>query len=170
MMNSSKRRKNKTTKAAAGAVLLAVMLATAACGGTNANQETNANNLQGTVDESPVVSDLPEESGVLEPDVSSPEPTATAEPSDTPDNSSATEEPADPIKVNEGTYSGLSDSHSIEIETASGVIPLQINDELKTVLETMPDDAKVKFEYTEKEIEGDPTIKQNWLVKIEQVK
>ena len=167
-MNSSKRRKNKTSKAAAGAVLLAVMLATAACSGTNANPNTtDGNNQQGSVEESPVVSDLPEESGVLEPDVSSPEPTAEA--TDSPDNSPATEEPAETVKVNEGIYSGLSDSHSIEIETASGVIPLQITDELKTVLEALPDDAKVKFEYIEKEIEGDPSVKQNWLVKIEQV-
>ncbi|MEV5026250.1 hypothetical protein [Paenibacillus sp. LPE1-1-1.1] len=167
-MNSSKRRKNKTSATAAGAVLLAVMLATAACSGTNANPNTTGgNNQQGSVEESPVVSDLPEESGVLEPDVSSPEPTTEA--TDSPDNSTATEEPAETVKVNEGIYSGLSDSHSIEIETASEVIPLQITDELKTVLEALPDDAKVKFEYIEKAIEGDPSVKQNWLVKIEQV-
>ncbi|MGO4543580.1 hypothetical protein AB4Z29_02095 [Paenibacillus sp. 2TAB23] len=166
MMNSSRRKKSK--KAAAGAVLLAVMLATAACGGANDNKPAAGNDQPGNVEESPIVTDLPEESGVLDPDVSAPEP--TAEPTATADNESPTEAPAGPVKVNEGKYSGLIDSHSIEIETAAGAIPLQITDEFKSQLEALPDNAKVKFEYTEKSIEGDATVKQNWLVKIEEVK
>ncbi|WP_138752738.1 hypothetical protein [Paenibacillus sinopodophylli] len=166
MMNSSKRKKSK--KAAAGAVLLAVMLATAACSGANANKPAAGNDQQGNVEESPVITDLPEETGVIDPDVSAPEP--TAEPEATVDNGTATAEPAEAVKVNEGIYSGLSDSHSIEIETAAGAIPLQITDEMKSDLEALPDDAKVKFEYTEKAIEGDASAKQYWLVSIAQMK
>ncbi|OBZ16007.1 MULTISPECIES: hypothetical protein [Bacillales] len=162
-MNSSKRRRSKKA-ATAGAVLLAVMLATSACGSTNANNANPGNEQQGTVEEGPEISQLPEESGMLDPNVSSPEPT------ETPANSGGIEEPADPVKVNEGTYSGLSDSHSIEIETASGTLPLQITEDLKSKLEALPDDAKVKFEYTEKAIEGEANLKQNWLVNIEEIK
>jgi hypothetical protein len=165
MMNSSKRRRSKKA-VAAGAVLLAVMLATSACSGTNANNENKGNDQQGTIEEGPVVSELPEESGVLEPDVSAPEP--YEDPAKA--NNGGIEEPADPVKVSEGTYSGLSDSHSIEIETATGTIPMQITEEQKSTLEALPDNAKVKFEYKEKAIEGEATLKQNWLVKIEEIK
>lgn len=164
MMNSSKRRRSKKA-VTAGAVLLAVMLAASACGNTNANHANTGDNQQGTVDEGPVVSQLPEESGVLEPDISAPEPTSDSTGSD-----GAIEEPADPIKVNEGTYSGLIDSHSIEIVTAAGAIALQVPNEDMSGLEALPDNAKVKFEYTEKAIEGEADLKQNWLVKIEEIK
>lgn len=166
MMNSSKRRRSKNA-AAAGAVLLAVMLAASACGGTNTNNANTGNKQQGTVNEGPVISELPEESGVLEPDVSAPEPTADAA-----GNSGGVEEPApaEPVKVSEGTYSGLIDSHSIEIVTASGAIALQVSEEDMSALEALPDAAKVKFEYMEKAIESEANLKQNWLVKIEEIK
>lgn len=166
MMNSSKRRRSKKA-AAAGAVLLAVMLAASACSGTNTNNANTGNKQQGTVNEGPVISELPEESGVLEPDVSSPEPTADAA-----GNSDGVEEPApaEPVIVSEGTYSGLIDSHSIEIVTASGAIALQVTEEDMSVLEALPEAAKVKFEYMEKAIEGEAELKQNWLVKIEEIK
>lgn len=168
MMNSSKRRRSKKA-AAAGAVLLAVMLAASACGGTDTNNANTGNKQQGTVNEGPVISELPEESGVLEPDVSAPEPTADAA-----GNSGGVEEPApapaEPVKVSEGSYSGLIDSHSIEIVTASGAIALQVTEKDMSTLEALPEAAKVKFEYMEKAIEGEADLKQNWLVKIEEIK
>ncbi|CAM4313085.1 hypothetical protein L1N85_20410 [Paenibacillus alkaliterrae] len=161
MMNSSKRRRSKKA-AAAGAVLLAVMLTASACGG---NDTTNTGNeQQGSVNNGPVV-DLPDESGVIEPDVSSPEPTA-----DTDNNNGAENPPVDPVKMDEGNYTGLIDSHSIEIVTASGALALQITEELAATVENIPPNAKVKFEYTEKAIEGEADFKQNWLVKIEEIK
>ncbi|WP_141505143.1 hypothetical protein [Paenibacillus luteus] len=164
-MNTSKRRRSKKA-ATAGAVLLAVMLAASACGNSsNASNVNSGNEQQGTVEESPVVSELPEESGVLEPDVSTPEPSVAPT-----DNSGSIEDPAAPVKVNEGTYSGQVDSHSIEVETAAGVIVLQVTDEQAGTIDALPDDAKVKFEYTEKAVEGDPSVKQNWLDKIEEIK
>lgn len=161
MTNSSKRRRNKKA-ATAGAVLLAVMLATSACGGGNTNA---GNEQQGSPTDGPVITQLPEDNGVIDPDLSSPEPTDTAT-----NNNGTIEDPAAPNKVNEGIYSGLSDSHSIEIETAAGAIALQVTDDQKSTLEALPDDAKVKFEYSEKAIEGEATLKQNWLVKIEEIK
>lgn len=162
-MKSSKQRRNRKS-ATAGAILLAVMLAASACG--NANTNNTANGQQGTVNEGTVVDGLPTDNGVVEPDVSTPEPTA-----DSSNNTAATDKPAtDKVIVAEGTYIGLSDSHSIEIETASGPVPLQITEEQAKTLEDYPSDAKVKFEYTEKAIDGEANLKQNWLTKIEQVK
>ncbi|MBD2867767.1 hypothetical protein [Paenibacillus arenilitoris] len=163
-MNTSKRRRSKKT-AAAGALLLAVMLAASACSGNGNGAANNVNEQPDSTNEGPVV-DLPEQSGVIEPDVSG------AEPTESPDNSGeATEEPAnEPVISGEGTYSGMMDSHSIEIETADGAIALQIPEELSTTIDSIPADAKVKFEYTEKAVEGDAGLKQNWLVKIEEVK
>jgi len=161
MMNTSKRRRNKKA-ATAGALLLAVMLATTACGGGNTNA---GNETQGSATDGPIISQLPEDNGVIDPGVASPEPTEN-----TTNNNGTIEDPSAPNKINEGTYSGLSDSHSIEIETATGAIALQVTDEQKSTLEALPDDAKVKFEYSEKAIEGEATLKQNWLVKIEEIK
>lgn len=162
-MNTSKRRRNKKA-ATAGAVLLAVMLAASACSG--AKTTNTSNEQQGTVTEGPVVDQLPDESGVIEPDVSAPEPTA-----DTNNNSGNAEDTAsDEVKRGEGTFNGLMDSHSIEIETEAGAMPLQIAEELASTVENLPSDAKVAFEYTEKAIEGETELKQYWLVKIEQIK
>lgn len=161
-MNTSKRRRNKQA-AAAGAVLLAVMLAASACSGTNTTN--NGNGQQGTVTEGPVVDQLPEESGVIEPDVSVPEATA-----DTNDSGGEEEPAADEVKRGEGTFNGLMDSHSIEIETATGAMALQITEELARKIDNLPSDAKVTFEYTEKAVKGETGLKQNWLVKIEQIK
>lgn len=162
-MNASKRRRNKKA-ATAGAVLLAVVLAATACSGTNTTTNT-PNEQQGTVSEGPVVDKLPDGSGVIEPDVSAPEPTADTS------NSGSTEDPAaDEVKRGEGTFNGLMDSHSIEIETEAGAMPLQITAELTSTIENLPSDAKVAFEYTEKAIEGEAGLKQYWLVKIEQIK
>lgn len=161
-MNTSKRRRNKKA-ATVGAVLLAVMLAASACSGTDTKDTSNEQ--QGTVTEGPVVDQLPDESGVIEPDVSAPEPTADT------NNSGDGEDPApDEVKRGEGTFIGLMDSHSIEIETEAGAMPLQITEELASTVENLPSDAKVAFEYTEKTIEGETELKQYWLVKIEQIK
>jgi hypothetical protein len=160
LMNSSKRRRSKKA-AATGAILLAVMLAASACSGTG--NSTNREDQQGTVNEGPVVDQLPDQSGVIEPDVSAPEPTEGT------NNDGVTEEPAnDPVLTGEGTFNGLMDSHSIEIETAAGAIALQITEELAAKINGIPSDAKVKFEYTEKAVEGDAELKQNWLVSIEE--
>ncbi|WP_036719649.1 hypothetical protein [Paenibacillus harenae] len=160
-MNSSKRRRS-TKAAATGAILLAVMLAASACSGTG--NTTNQDNQQDTVNEGPVV-DLPEQSGVIEPDVSSPESTNGAS------NNSETKAPTNNLVLSgEGTFNGLMDTHSIEIETADGAIALQLTEELSQKMNSIPDDAHVKFEYTEKAVDGDTELKQNWLVSIEEVK
>lgn len=160
-MNSSKQRRSKKT-ATAGAILLAVMLAASACGSSNTTNGVVEN--PGTITEGPVVDELPNESGVIEPDISSPEPTPDSS------NNVGSEKPeTDKAIVAEGTYIGLSDSHSIEIETATDTIPLQITEEQAATLDSFESGAKVKFEYTEKAIEGEANLKQNWLTKIEKL-
>jgi len=145
------------------------MLAASACG--NPNSVKNGNEQQPTITDGPTVDNLPDESGVIEPDV----PTSGNSNSDNnntnSNNSSISEpDPAAPVKSGEGTFVGLSDSHSIEIETKDGPMPLQVTDELLAVVNELPSDSKVTFEYTEKEIEAGSEFKQNWLKKIEQSK
>ncbi|WP_424767145.1 hypothetical protein [Paenibacillus sp. sgz302251] len=161
-MNSSKRRKSKKT-VAAGVILLTVMLAASACGNTN-NAANPGNEQPGTVTEGPVV-DLPNKSGLIDPEVPAPEPTE-----DTNQNGGEQEPVTNPVLSGEGTYIGLMDSHSIEIETADGPMPFQVTDDLMGALEALPENAKVKYEYTEKAIEGETDMKQNWLSKIEEIK
>jgi uncharacterized low-complexity protein len=162
-MITSKRRRIKKA-ATAGAVLLAVMLAASACSGANTKNTSNEPN--GAVTEGPVVDKLPEGSGVIEPDVSAPEPSAAGT-----NNSSGTEDPdADEVKRGEGTFTGLIDSHSIEIETEAGAMAFQITEELASAIDNLPSDAEVAFEYTEKAIEGETGLKQYWIVKIEKTK
>lgn len=164
MMNSSKRRRNNKA-AAAGALLLAVMLATSACGGSNSGQANAGNETAGTATDGPIFTQLPEESGIHEPDIAGNESTE-----DSGSTNGSIENQADKNIINEGTYSGLSDSSSIEIVTAKGAIALQFTEDLKNNIDNIPDDAKVKFEYVEKSIEGEADLKQNWLTKIEEIK
>lgn len=167
MMNTSKRRRS-TKAAAAGTILLAVMLAASACG-NDGSVNLNNDQQQGAVSPSPEV-DLPDSSGVIEPDVSSPEPTEDAANDSGTDNSSTDNTDEQEVKSGEGTYTGLIDAHSIEIVTANGAMAFQISEDQIPLLDSIPADAKVKFNYTEKAIEGEPDVKQNWLVKIEEEK
>lgn len=168
MMKAMKHRRNKKA-VTAGAVLLAVMLAASACG--NSDTGKNGNEQQPSINEGPTVDNLPDQSGVIEPDV----PTSgnsNSENNNTDTNNTGISEPdpSAPVKSGEGTYVGLSDSHSIEIETKDGAMPLQVTEELLAVVNKLPSDSKVTFEYTEKEIEAGSDMKQNWLKKIEQSK
>lgn len=171
MINTIKRRRNKKA-VTAGAVLLAVMLAASACGNSNTTAK-DGNEQQPTINEGPKVDNLPDQSGVIEPDV------PTSGNTDSGNNNTDTEtnkpgvsepDPSAPVKSGEGTFVGLSDSHSIEIETKDGAMPLQVTDELLAVVSELPSDAKVTFKYTEKEIEAGSDVKQNWLEEIEQSK
>ncbi|MFD0717564.1 hypothetical protein [Paenibacillus sp. GCM10027626] len=77
--------------------------------------------------------------------------------------------PQKEIKQGKGTYNGQQDSHSIEIQTADGPTPFQIEADLADVLDDLQLDEPVTFEYYEKAIEGDDTVKQLILTKLEKV-
>ncbi|UVI29571.1 hypothetical protein [Paenibacillus spongiae] len=90
-------------------------------------------------------------------------------PKEDPDNN-AKDDPKDAAKTAKqgtGIYKGQMDSHSIEIETADGPTPFQLADGMEAVLEKLTEEDPVTFEYVEKAIEGDDTVKQLVLTKLE---
>jgi hypothetical protein len=168
MINSSKRKKSAKA-AAAGAILLAVMLAASACGG---NGETNKELGQNNTSPSPTV-DLPDNNGVIDPDVSTSEPsTEPTEPAATDgDQNNDLGAPEDaPILSGEGVFTGIADANSIEIKTADGALPIQYSEDQTELVNSIAEDANVKFKYKEKPVEGDDNLKQQWLVSIEEIK
>lgn len=155
--------KRKKQTAAAGALLLAIMLTLSACGGDNTN-EPSANAEQNNTGAG-AGDNLPEESGIIDPGAAVSDDESTKDSSES-DNK---ELPAKNAIISaEGVYTGQIDSHSIEISTDAGVSVYQIPEELTSIIENLPADAKVKFEYTE-QTEGDSEYKQLWLTKIEAI-
>lgn len=161
MMNSSKRKK-RTKAAAAGAVLLAVMLAATACGGGN-DAKTGSQSPDATTPPQQV-EDLPDGSGMVDPDVEGSDNSNSNETNNSGGNISEGDTDAPETKTDTGTFTGIVDTHSIEIVTASGAAVFQITEDQKAAIEALPEEAKVKFEYTEKEI--DSSNKQLWLSSI----
>lgn len=173
MTNSSKRKKSAKA-AAAGALLLAVMLAASACGGGNADKADNAS--QDAVNGAPQqVEDLPDQSGMIEPGVAGSDNNGSNNGnSGTADNDGGSdsdgEAAAPETKSGMGTFTGIVDTTSIEITTEGEAAVFQFADDLKPAIEALPEDAEVKFEYTEKAVEGDSSAKQLVLLSIEIVK
>ncbi|MHA6485424.1 hypothetical protein ACX1C1_26370 [Paenibacillus sp. strain BS8-2] len=156
----------KTKTASAAALMLAIMLTASACGVNENNSPQNGNDsAQAGVNEQ-----LPEGSGIQDPGS-----LGSDDESNKPEESAATggdittdtDEPAAVILSNEGTYTGQIDSNSIEIKTAEGAAAYRVTEELAPVIESLPSDAAVTFEYTEKVIDSEQGIKQLWLTKIE---
>lgn len=160
----------KTKAASAAALLLAIMLTASACG-TNANSNNNNSNTDPNAAGSPeagVNEQLPENGGIQDPgslgsDNESKEPQESAATGGGTDSSG----PADIIMSNTGTYTGQIDSNSIEIRTDEGAEPYRIPQELAPLIEELPEEAIVEFEYTEKVIDSEQGVKQLWLTKIE---
>lgn len=159
-MNLSNKKRKKA--ATAGALLLAVMLTMSACG-ANANNPSNSGSPNNSETGSPV-DQLPDNNGVQEPGA----PTNDDDNNSSTDNNNGNPAESAPISA-EGTYTGLIDSNSLEITTDSGAGAYRIPEELRDAVDELPADAKVKFEYTEKAVEGDTSVKQLWLTKIEAV-
>ncbi len=166
MLYSSKRKKSAKA-AAAGAILLAVMLAATACGGdTEAGNDVNDGQNQTSPSNSV---DLPDNNGVIDPGVSTSEPSAQPEETDG-GQTNDTGAPEDaPVISGEGTFTGIADANSIEIQTADGPLPVQYTEEQTELINSINEDAKVKFEYKEKAVEGEANLKQQWLVSIEEI-
>lgn len=151
----------RTTTAGAAALVLAVMLTVSACGANGNDTEQNGNDsaLAGVNDQ------LPEESGIQDPGaISSEDDAEQAEETATTEVGGDDGHPADAVISSEGVYTGQIDANSIEIKTDSGAEAYRITEELAPVIEALPSDAEVVFEYTEKVIDG---AKQLWLTKIE---
>lgn len=69
-----------------------------------------------------------------------------------------------------GTFTGLADEHSAEIMVDGQPMVFQLSDEAQTVAGSLKEESKVSFQYTEKAIPGDDTIKSMTITKLEEVK
>lgn len=161
----------KTKAASAAALLLALMLTASACGANANNNNNNPNTDQNPAGapEAGVNEQLPEESGIQDPGSlgSNDESTEPEESAATDGGGTDSNESSDVVISKTGTYTGQVDSNSIEITTEEGAETYRITEELAPVIEGLPADASVAFEYTEKVIDSEQGIKQLWLTKIE---
>ena len=102
----------------------------------------------------------------------SPAPSPTSSPTPVPTESASTQEPAkteDAIpQVIKGTgvYVGQIDNHSIEITTEEGSTAFELGEGTESALEALKTDDPVVFEYVEKSVPGDDTVKQRVISKI----
>jgi len=96
-------------------------------------------------------------------------PTATAAPAPTESASpTASAKPAQELEVikGSGTYVGQIDNHSVEIKTEEGPMAFELGAGTETAVESLELDDPVVFEYVEKSVEGDDTLKQRVLSKL----
>ncbi|WP_194843266.1 hypothetical protein NYE40_04560 [Paenibacillus sp. FSL W8-1187] len=150
-MNKRTSRSKTRLLSLSGAVLL---LALAGCSGSNEP-------LQGA-SPSPLPSVSPSPSAAPSPSPSPPAPSAS--PSEEPAPSAAPSEPE--AKKGEGKFSGLADSHTIEIEMDGRHESFQLGEgTAEAAFELEPGDL-VSFEYTEQPVEGDPQAKQLMLTSL----
>ncbi|WP_410512095.1 hypothetical protein PaeBR_18925 [Paenibacillus sp. BR2-3] len=97
-------------------------------------------------------------------------PTATASP--VPTESVSTSAPTQPtdeepqVIKGSGIYVGQIDSHSVEIKTEEGPIAFELGAGTETAPESLNMGDPVVFEYVEKSVPGDDTVKQRVLSKL----
>ncbi|KGE18513.1 hypothetical protein [Paenibacillus wynnii] len=98
--------------------------------------------------------------------------TASASPSPVPTESvspiaSATPENEQPLLIKgTGIYVGQIDNHSVEIKTEEGSTAFELGEGTETAPETLNMDDPVVFEFVEKSVPGDDTLKQRVLSKL----
>lgn len=61
-------------------------------------------------------------------------------------------------QTGEGSYSGLADSHSAEIDVDGKAVTYQLSEEAQQQINQIPNDAKVTFKYTEDKIDDTTTV------------
>lgn len=142
---------------AAAAVL---MLALTACGGNNPAEAPGNSNLA-TESPTATVSSTPE------PTIS-PSPTPSPSPSPVPTESASTTAPNGDTQTKKGTgiYVGQIDNHSVEIKTEEGSTAFELGAGTEGVPDSLNMDDPVTFEYVEKSVPGDNTVKQRILSKL----
>lgn len=98
------------------------------------------------------------------PSPSSPSPTSSV----APETGSASPSAAPETQASSGEYVGLIDGHSIEIKTANGTEVFQVDPQIEEKITDWEEGAKVKFQYTEAELEVDgEKVKQSTIVTID---
>ncbi|CAH0120191.1 MULTISPECIES: hypothetical protein [unclassified Paenibacillus] len=107
----------------------------------------------------------PIETPVTEPaDQTDPDDNAAATDPDVQTNPDGTD---NETKQGSGSYTGQIDNHSVEIIVNGEPTSFQLSEGMDAVLEQLNKDDAVTFEYYEKAIEGDDTVKQRILTKLE---
>ena len=139
------------------AAAAALMLALTACGGNEATQtpgEPTATTAPAPTESvsTPVPTEI----------TSTPAPTESAS-TQVPSSAPSTE--AEVIKGT-GVYVGQIDNHSIEIETEEGPTAFELGVGIESVLESLNMNDPVDFEYVEKAVEGDASVKQRVISKL----
>lgn len=61
-------------------------------------------------------------------------------------------------QTGEGSYSGLADSHSAEIDVDGKAVTYQLSEEAQQQINQIPNDAKVTFKYTEDKVDASTTV------------
>lgn len=128
------------------AAVAVLMLALTACGGN-------------TPATAPGQSNSPAETATTTP---STEPTETANPTAT----AKPEDEASQVIKGTGIYVGQIDNHSVEINTEEGATAFELGPGTENAPETLNMDDPVIFEYVEKSVPGDETVKQRVLSKL----
>ncbi|RRJ67025.1 hypothetical protein EHV15_31945 [Paenibacillus oralis] len=80
--------------------------------------------------------------------------------------SQTTPEQASETKQAVGTFVGLIDNHSVEIKLNGVPTAFQMDETLSAAAQEIAEGTAVEFEYVEKAIEGDPSVKQLVLTKL----
>lgn len=80
--------------------------------------------------------------------------------------SQTTPEQASETKQAVGTFVGLIDNHSVEIKLNGEPTAFQMDETLSAAAQEIAEGTAVEFEYVEKAVEGDPSVKQLVLTKL----
>ncbi|MBB6674788.1 hypothetical protein [Cohnella nanjingensis] len=90
------------------------------------------------------------------------EPTPSASASDSASPPAGTE-----TKEDTGEYTGLGDTHSIEIKTSEGPTTFQVDPDIVDKVSDWAEGTKVKFKYEITSVEGDASQKQRTIISID---
>lgn len=95
-------------------------------------------------------------------------PTASAAPTESVSTAAPSPSPNEEAQVIKGTgiYVGQIDNHSVEIETVDGPTAFELGAGTENAPDSLNMDDPVIFEYVEKAVEGDETVKQRILSKL----
>ncbi|PWW02486.1 hypothetical protein DFQ01_109111 [Paenibacillus cellulosilyticus] len=141
-------RKSRTVRTIAASILLAALMTTAACSdksksldnGSGVESTTNGSDSTGVVETGTAPADSDSGSGDQSTQAGS------GDSGNVDDTASASD---NEVKEATGTYNGLADSHSAEIETDDGIFVYQLTEQAEQQASAIQSNAKVKIEYTE---------------------
>ncbi|WP_223068556.1 hypothetical protein [Paenibacillus caui] len=94
-------------------------------------------------------------------------PASSAQNASKPPASSAQDQDTSEVQKGSGQYVGQADTTSIEITVNGEPFVFQLGDVTQETLDTLEPEDAVNFEYVEKKIDGEDTLKQRVLTKLE---